>query len=51
MCGLKCCPYEDDITITCDDCQFFAPWPMYEADYDEIDVFDKFDDFEDFDDL
>lgn len=43
MCSLQYCYYEDDIIITCDDCPFFAPWPMHEADYD--------DDFEDFDDL
>jgi hypothetical protein len=43
MCSIQYCYYEDDITVTCDECPFFIAWPVYEN--------DKFDDFEDFDDI
>lgn len=39
MCSMQYCYYEDDITMTCDECPFFIPWPVE----DELDnYYDEF---------
>lgn len=48
MCNMQYCYYEDDITVTCDDCPFFIAWPVEENELD--DYYEDFVDFEDDDD-
>lgn len=48
MCNLGYCLYEDDITMSCDECPHNENW--VDSDYEDFDDFEDFVDFEDDDD-
>lgn len=45
MCGIKCCPYKNDVRMQCEWCPNREPDEFDFGDYDE---FEEIDDFEDF---